>query len=305
MTAGPTPVPPQVLAKMAEPVLYHRAPAGVELYARVLERLPRVFRTDNTVLAFAASGSGAMELRRRQPRPPGHEGARLRRRQVRRALDRAVRGLRRRPRQVRAGLGHAPRPAGDRPPARREPGHRGRLRDPVGDVDRHRARHRGDRRSGQGAGRGARVDAVSGLAAANWRRMTWGIDVVVAGSQKSLMSRPASRSRRSPSARWRCAAEARRSLLLRLGSRRPRPAQGPANSPFTPAVTLFAALDVALGLILDEGMENVFARHALLAQRPGPASRRSASTGSGPGRAGERRHRARLPDTIEGAASRR
>ena len=36
MTAGPTPVPPQVLAKMAEPVLYHRAPAGVELYARVL-----------------------------------------------------------------------------------------------------------------------------------------------------------------------------------------------------------------------------------------------------------------------------
>ena len=41
MTAGPTPVPPQVLAEMAEPMLYHRAPAGVELYARVLERLPR------------------------------------------------------------------------------------------------------------------------------------------------------------------------------------------------------------------------------------------------------------------------
>ena len=61
MTAGPTPVPPQVLAKMAEPVLYHRAPAGVELYARVLERLPHVFRTGNDVLLFAASGSGAMD----------------------------------------------------------------------------------------------------------------------------------------------------------------------------------------------------------------------------------------------------
>ena len=61
MTAGPTPVPPRVLSVMAEPVLYHRAPAGVELYTRVLERLPRRLPHRNTVLAFAASGSGAMD----------------------------------------------------------------------------------------------------------------------------------------------------------------------------------------------------------------------------------------------------
>jgi aspartate aminotransferase-like enzyme len=42
--------------------------------------------------------------------------------------------------------------------------------------------------------------------------------------------------------------------------------QEPPNSAFTPAVTLFMALDVALGLIRDEGLENVFARHATLAQ---------------------------------------
>ena len=59
---------------------------------------------------------------RRQPRPPRHAGARLRRRQVRRALDRARRGLRRRRRPLRAGLGRAPRPGRDRPPAGREPG---------------------------------------------------------------------------------------------------------------------------------------------------------------------------------------
>jgi len=46
---------------MAAPMLYHRAPAFDELYARVLGRLPHVFRTENPVLAFAASGSGAME----------------------------------------------------------------------------------------------------------------------------------------------------------------------------------------------------------------------------------------------------
>src|SRR5436190_17918663 len=61
MTAGPTPLPPKVSQVLAEPVLYHRAPAFDELFARVLRRLPKVFQTSNDVLAFSASGSGAME----------------------------------------------------------------------------------------------------------------------------------------------------------------------------------------------------------------------------------------------------
>jgi len=61
MTAGPTPLPPAVSQVMAEPMLYHRAPAFVEVYARCLERLKQVFQTQNDVLAFASSGSGAME----------------------------------------------------------------------------------------------------------------------------------------------------------------------------------------------------------------------------------------------------
>src|SRR5881397_2087797 len=61
MTAGPTPIPPAVSQAMAQPVIYHRAPAFVEVYARCLERLRTVFQTENDVLAFASSGSGAME----------------------------------------------------------------------------------------------------------------------------------------------------------------------------------------------------------------------------------------------------
>src|SRR5688500_1083873 len=61
MTAGPTPLPPKVSQVMAEPVLYHRAPAFVAVYERVLGRLPAVFQSGNDVLTFASSGSGAME----------------------------------------------------------------------------------------------------------------------------------------------------------------------------------------------------------------------------------------------------
>jgi serine---pyruvate transaminase len=42
--------------------------------------------------------------------------------------------------------------------------------------------------------------------------------------------------------------------------------QEPPNSAFTPAVTLFRGLDVALGMIFEEGLERVFARHAVLAR---------------------------------------
>src|SRR3954464_13541201 len=61
MTAGPTPVPPAVSQAMAAPMLYHRAPAFVEIYERVLGKLPGVFQTSNDVLCFSASGSGAMD----------------------------------------------------------------------------------------------------------------------------------------------------------------------------------------------------------------------------------------------------
>ena len=61
MTAGPTPLPPAVSQVMAEPMLYHRAPAFIEVYARVLGRLKQVFGTGNEVLVFASSGSGGME----------------------------------------------------------------------------------------------------------------------------------------------------------------------------------------------------------------------------------------------------
>ena len=43
LTAGPTPLPPAVSQVMAEPVLYHRAPAFIEVYERVLAEDPAIY----------------------------------------------------------------------------------------------------------------------------------------------------------------------------------------------------------------------------------------------------------------------
>ena len=61
MTPGPTPVPPQVLAALAEPIVHHRGPDFRPVYERCLERLRAVFRTASDVLLLASSGTGGME----------------------------------------------------------------------------------------------------------------------------------------------------------------------------------------------------------------------------------------------------
>src|SRR6266849_4655844 len=61
LTPGPTPVPPEVLAALAEPVIHHRSRDFREIYGRCLARLREVYRTENDVLMFTTSGTGAFE----------------------------------------------------------------------------------------------------------------------------------------------------------------------------------------------------------------------------------------------------
>jgi aspartate aminotransferase-like enzyme len=61
MTPGPTPVAPETQLAMAQPIIHHRAPAFMEILAKVREDLKYLFQTEQEVLMFAATGTGAME----------------------------------------------------------------------------------------------------------------------------------------------------------------------------------------------------------------------------------------------------
>ena len=63
MAPGPTPVPPEVLAASAEPVIHHRGPDFRELMLRVLARLQEVCRTQSDVLLFTGSDRRRSNLR--------------------------------------------------------------------------------------------------------------------------------------------------------------------------------------------------------------------------------------------------
>ena len=107
------------------------------------------------------------------------------------------------------------------------------------------------------------VDAVSSLGAVPLETDAWDLDVVVSGSQKALMT--------PPGVAFVSVSEAALAVAARSTSpryvfdwERTRKAQAKLDAPFTPAVSLVRALDVALGLLLDEGLEAAFDRHARL-----------------------------------------
>jgi serine---pyruvate transaminase len=265
MTAGPTPVPPAVSQAMAAPMLYHRAPAFVEVYERVLGKLPKVFQTANDVLTFAASGSGAMDSAAANLVRPGTP-----------VLACAAGKFGERWIELCDAYGART--------VRYEPGWGERL-DP-NEIDRLLTENEGievvfatlsETSTGivhdvaaiaevtKRHGAILAVDAVSGLGAAELRQDEWGVDVVVAGSQKALMCAPGL-AFASVSAKALEYAESRSGGRFYFDWGRTAKSQRKGASPFTPAVSLFLGLDVALQMIEQEGLDNVMGRHRLLAR---------------------------------------
>ena len=227
MTAGPTPVPPAVSQAMAAPMLYHRAPAFVEIYERVLGKLPGVFQTSNDVLCFSASGSGAMDSAAANLVRPGKPvlacaAGKFGERWIELCEAYGGETVRYEP-----GWGERLDPAEIDRLLVRERRDRGRLRDAQRDLDGHRPRRAGDRRGRQAPRRHPRrrrgLRPRRGRAAPGrlghrrrHRRLPEGADVP---------ARPRLRLRQPARARLRGGAAAR-PLLLRLEQDGQEPAQG-------------------------------------------------------------------------------
>jgi aspartate aminotransferase-like enzyme len=107
------------------------------------------------------------------------------------------------------------------------------------------------------------VDAVSSLGAVPVETDAWGLDVVVAGSQKALMTPPGLSVVTVSPAAWERAARTTTPRFY-FDWAKLRDALATGSTPFTPAVSLVASLDVALGMLLEEGLEQAFVRHAAL-----------------------------------------
>ncbi len=257
---GPTPVPPEVLAAMAGPMVHHRGAAFRAVYESCLDRLRQVFRTEQEVLLFAASGTGAMESAAANLLDPGDPVLVIsagsfgdRWHQIAKAYGADVDLL-----EVEWG----------ETPAAEDVAARLRARPSKAVLMTQSETSTGvvcDIRAlaaaASDSGALSVVDAISSLGAVPLETDAWGIDVVLSGSQKALMCPPGLAMASVSERAW---AQLGSTPRFYFDWQRTRTAQQRFDAAFTPAVSLIAGLDVALRLLLDTGLEQAFAQHARL-----------------------------------------
>jgi alanine-glyoxylate transaminase/serine-glyoxylate transaminase/serine-pyruvate transaminase len=271
---GPTNVPDRVLRAIDSPTLDHRGQEFAALGQQVLAGLKQVFQTRHPVIIYPASGTGAWEAALVNGLSPGDRVLMYETGQFA-ALWRRMAG--------RLGLEvdfipgdwrHGADPTAIEARLTRDRAHAIKAvcvvhnETSTGAVTRvPEVRHALDR-SGHPAL--LMVDTISSLASIDYRMDEWGVDVTVGGSQKGLMLPPglsfnavnekalqAARSARLPRAYW--------SWEEMLASNQA------GFFPYTPATNLLYGLREALAMLQEEGLDNVFARHA----RHGEATRRA------------------------------
>ena len=109
------------------------------------------------------------------------------------------------------------------------------------------------------------VDGISGVGAAPLRLDEWGVDVLIGGSQKALMTPPGIAFITVSDAAWKAndAATCPRFYTDWKTTKASHDLQ-PAETPYTPAVTIFRAFAKALEMVETEGIEQAWERHAIL-----------------------------------------
>jgi aspartate aminotransferase-like enzyme len=263
---GPTMLPPEVLLKMAEPIMHHREPEFEKMMEEIREGLKYLFQTKNEVMVFTSSGTGAMEGAVSNILAKGNKalvvrggkfgerwgeickaygiefvsidvewGKAVRPEQIRHALaeDPSIRAVYTQATETSTGVKH---------PIREIAGIVGKYPDTV-----------------------LVVDAITGIGVFDLPMDAWNLDVVISGSQKALMLPPGLSFAVLSEKAW---TFVERSNLPKyyFDFKRELKSTQKNQSSYTPAVSLFVGLRESLRMMQEEGLEALFRRHKKLAE---------------------------------------
>ena len=263
-TPGPTPIPPEALLAMAQPIDYHRSDAAVTLIKDVLEKLKHVFQTEKDVLFLTSSGTGAMEgtvanLLSRGDKVIVIRSGKFGERWSDICIAYGIQVI-----PIDVTYGHSVELQIVETLLRAHPDVKAVFATLCETST--GALHDIEALAGLTRVRPTLlvVDAVSALAADDLQMDTWGVDVVVSCSQKGLMTPPGLAFAALNQRAW--DAVACSDLPKYYFDFRKAYESGLEGSvPYTPAITLLAALQCALNRICEEGIRRTLARHNRLA----------------------------------------
>ena len=266
MTPGPTPISEEVLLEHARPLMHHRSPEFSKVFIEVTEKLKKLFKTKNDIFILTSSGTGAMEAAVTNSFSKGDKvlvasagnfGERFKK--ISSKFNLEVMSLDYEwgdtvnPEDIKKVLDDNP--------------------DIKGVMVQFSETSTGAINDIEAIGSIVKkypailiVDAISGIGASDLRTDEWDLDIVAGGSQKAL-SAPTGISFISISDKaWKLI---QKSDLPRfyfdLTSAKNYSLKTPPQTPWTPGISIIVAMNRALDILLEEGLEKVFKRHRTLA----------------------------------------
>ena len=269
---GPSAVPDRILRAISQQTIDHRGPDFADVGQKALEGMKTIFKTKQHVFIFPSSGTGAWEAALVNTLSPGDSVLMFETGHFATLWNKMARKIGLEPELLEGDWRGGAEPDRIEARLREDTNHEikavcvvhnetstgcvsqiAEVRKAI-DAARHPAL--------------LMVDSISGLASIDFRFDQWGVDVCVSGSQKGLML-PPGLSFNAVSER---ALEHAKSVNMPRSYWDWHDMVGPntrGQFPYTPATNLLYGLNEAIDMLHEEGLKNVFARHA----RHGAATR--------------------------------
>jgi len=266
---GPTPLPDRILRAMDTPIIDHRGPEFAALAKRVLEGIKTIFKTTKPVIIYTATGTGAWEAALVNALSPGDRVLMVETGQFATLWKNMAVKIGLRPEFITTDWR-----VGADPKLIEEHLRQDKAREIKAVCVLHNETSTGClspiapiRKAIDAAGHPAllMVDTISSLASTDYRHDEWGVDVTVGGAQKGLMLPPgmsfnaisdkalaAAKTAECPKSFW---SWEDMLTMNKIGF-----------FPYTPATNMVQGLAVAIDMLHEEGLENVFARHDRMAE---------------------------------------
>lgn len=263
---GPTMLPPEVLLKMAEPIMHHREPEFEKIFSEIREGLKYLFQTKQEVLVFTSSGTGAMEGAVSNLLSKGDKALVVRGGKFGERWGEICKAYGIEFIPIDVEWGRAVEPESIRKILESDPAIRAvytqasetstGVRHPIEEIAQITKRYED---------KVIVVDAITGIGVFDIPMDAWGIDVLVSGSQKALMLPPGLAFAALSEKAWKLV---ERSNLPKyyFDFKKELKSTKKNQSSYTPAISLFIGLRESLKMIQREGLEALFRRHEKLAR---------------------------------------
>jgi aspartate aminotransferase-like enzyme len=260
---GPTPCPPEVLEVMGKQMINHRGKEFGEMVNRITAKLKELFQTKNDLYILTGSGTGSMEAAVVNMVSPGDKVLSVANGVFGNRFADIAEAYGAEVTRLKFDWGKSVDPDAVRKALKADP----KIKTVLVTQNETSTGVTNDLKAIAAAinefDKLIMVDAISGLGCIDLETDAWKCDVVVTGSQKGWMVPPGLAMVSISEKAWKVHAQAKTPRYY-WDFTKAKSYLEKGQTPWTPCISVFFALDVSLDMMMKEGLTNIFARHAKL-----------------------------------------